>query len=167
MEQKQEVLTIDLRRCGQCGAREMRPEKIEWEGMGNQQNYICPACHHTKSIKPAGGAASLISMALIVLAVPTAMMIDGYVRDWFSWAVLGAAATLALWAPILTLIENFRYRVTGQDERVVEVDVLSDPLQKGIARTEGVGILKGFLSPILLFATVMLIAGIIGFVFNP
>jgi len=145
----------------------MTPDKIEWDGMGNKWNYSCPACHHNQSIEPVGGAASLLAMILIVMAIPAAMMIDGFVRDWISWAIFFAIAVFFLWFPVSTVITHWRYPVTGEVELKIETDVLKDPIQKGIAKTESVGFWKGFFSPILLIITVLGIASVIGFVFNP
>ncbi len=145
----------------------MAPEKIEWDGMGNKWCYTCPACHHRRSIEPVGGAASLLGMILIVMAIPAAMMIDDFVRDWESWVIFFAIAAIFMWFPMTTIITHWRYPVTGTAEIRIETDVLNDPIQKGIAKSESVGFLKGFFAPFLLIITVLGIASVIGFIFNP
>ena len=166
MEQKIEKRTVDLRHCAKCGSEEMRLEKIEWDGMGNQWNYICPTCNHEKSIEPAGKNGAILFAGLVILAAGAAIMIEGHTRDWQSWSIFGVVAVFLLGFPVKALVDHFRYKITGVAELSVEVDVLTDPLQKGIEKTEKMGFLKGFLSPLLLIVIVLGLAMIYGLLFD-
>lgn len=155
MKKEKAIRSVEIRRCAKCGSNNMRPDLIEWDGFGNQWRYICPNCDHVRIIEPIGSTASTIMVSILAMGVFAAFILLDRFSDWTSWVWWGAGWVVFLFFPMKTILVHYRYPVIGTTEQVIEVDVLEDPLQKGIEKIEKQSFWPGFLSPLFLIVLIL------------
>jgi hypothetical protein len=141
----------------------MRPEKVEWDGMGNQWTYICPSCEHSTVIEPIGRNAITLSVGIFALAFLAVMNVTDRFSDWTMWVLWGGACLIVLYFPVKALLTNWKYSVSKVEEIDVQSDVLNDPLQKAVEKAEKLSFIQGLFSPIGLIVVVLGLAFLYGY----
>lgn len=138
--------------------------KIEWDGMGNQWNYICPSCNHKCTIEPPGRNGVILAVTCIVLTFFAFLNATSDSTDWITWAIWGTACAVSFYFPLAGIYLQRKYPITGRVEIDVESDALNDPLQKGIEQVEKLSFWQGLMVPIAFIAFVLGAALLVGLV---
>jgi uncharacterized protein (DUF983 family) len=156
-----------LRKCAHCGAPSLTPVSRELQIYNSVVHYKCEKCGTELELTPSASIGTVTTAGLFALGLWGLLLFtDPFPPGWISLTLYGLAilafgfVTLRpaldhLRNPIIETSHKADLNVEGQDHHIA---------RKPILLIERFGFLGGLMAPILLFAGVMAIASIIGFI---
>lgn len=155
-----------LRKCSKCGESTLVPLTHEMQPFNSSYGYKCENCEHEVDLVPMGSIGSQmgISLVLVVLIAIFVFVYNDY-PEWDTYLYLFGAAAIFLSPSLFDLRKHWQNPQVGNGREVEEPELApSTNINKSQVRyVESKGFWGGLMAPFLLFATVLGVAAIIGF----
>ncbi|HAT87233.1 hypothetical protein [Cohaesibacter gelatinilyticus] len=156
-----------LRKCARCGAPSLTPVSRELQIYNSVIHYKCEECGTEIELTPPASIGTVTTAGLFALGFWGFLLFtDPFPPGWIALTLYGLAILALGFVTLRPALDHFRnpvidasptadLSVEGPDNHIA---------RKPILLLEGFGFLAGLLAPVLLFAGVLAIASVIGFI---
>jgi hypothetical protein len=163
-------MIVTTRSCRLCGDQSMKPKSRDWTGMETTITYECPSCANIIELNALSQAGLMSALGLIVLAIVSGIMMESPGPwDMSDYLIYGGVLLACAYVPLSILYPHWRYPVSNQSKKINsdfrDTSLLrshSDPVRRRIIKFDRHGFWRGFLTPILFIAIVLMGAALIG-----